>query len=163
MIQRQPHQQVSSQGNVLADIPLKTPTHSTEDFSTKDGPPAACRQPHYPRVPSSTSCTRHGVPRHTLVICMLGELNNDGDWNMGNAVGGDSGCCLWALREGSSLHFSFISAFSFAYPTLDSHGKPQLAPPGVLSTDVPFPGQCSPHLVFILCPFPSEVLTRSFV
>lgn len=110
-----------------------------------------------------TSCTRHGLPRHTLVIRMLGELNKDGDWNMGNAVGGDSGCCLWALRDGSSLPFSFISVFCSAHLTLDSHWKPQLSPPGVLRTDVLLPGKCPPHLVFILCPFPSEVPIRSFV
>lgn len=92
---------------------------------------------------------------------MLGELNKDGDWNMGNAVG--LGCYLWALREGSSLHFSFISVFCFAHLTLGSHWKPQLALPGVLSTDIFFPGKCPPHLVFIFCPFTSEVPTRSFV
>lgn len=93
MTQGQLHHQGSFQGNIQADILLKDPMYSREDWSTEEHPLAAYRQPCHLRVPPSGYLPltqlwvpQHGILRHALLMLSLGELDRNGACNMGNTV-----------------------------------------------------------------------------
>lgn len=83
--QGQLHHQKSLQGNTQAGIRLKAPIDSREDWNMEENPLAAYRQPRHLRVPPRSSLPliqlwvpQHGVPRHALLMCSLGELDRNG-------------------------------------------------------------------------------------